>query len=31
VLSDRKHFADFIVAERKKWGSLITDLKIKIE
>ena len=29
VLSDRRAFADFIASERKKWGSLITDLKIK--
>jgi tripartite-type tricarboxylate transporter receptor subunit TctC len=31
VVSDRKHFGEFIAAERKKWGSLIADLKIKIE
>jgi tripartite-type tricarboxylate transporter receptor subunit TctC len=31
VVSDRKTFGDFIVAERKKWGTLINDLKIKIE
>lgn len=31
VVSDRKTFGAFIDAERKKWGSLITDLKIRIE
>jgi len=28
VVSDRKIFGDFVVAERKKWGKLITDLKL---
>jgi tripartite-type tricarboxylate transporter receptor subunit TctC len=31
VVSDRKTFAAFIEAERKKWGTLITELKIRIE
>jgi len=31
VLSDRKSFASFIADERKKWGPLIADLKIRIE
>jgi tripartite-type tricarboxylate transporter receptor subunit TctC len=31
VVSDRKAFGEFVVAERKKWGKLITDLKIKVE
>ncbi|MBX6426320.1 MAG: tripartite tricarboxylate transporter substrate binding protein [Variibacter sp.] len=31
VVSDRKSFTAFIAAERKKWGTLITDLKIKLE
>ena len=31
VLSDRKTFAEFVVAERKKWGALISDLKLRIE
>ena len=31
VLSDRKIFGAFIEAERKKWGSLINDLKIRVE
>ena len=29
VVSDRKTFGEFVIAERKKWGALITDLKIK--
>jgi tripartite-type tricarboxylate transporter receptor subunit TctC len=31
VVSDRKTFGDFVVAERKKWGALITELKIRVE
>jgi tripartite-type tricarboxylate transporter receptor subunit TctC len=31
VVSDRKTFGEFIVAERKKWGTLIGELKIKVE
>ena len=31
VLSDRKSFADFIAAERRKWGPLIADLKIRVD
>ena len=31
VLSDRKTFGAFVVAERKKWGALISDLKLRIE
>jgi tripartite-type tricarboxylate transporter receptor subunit TctC len=31
VLSDRKSFGAFVAAERKKWGALITDLKLRIE
>jgi tripartite-type tricarboxylate transporter receptor subunit TctC len=31
VLSDRNSFGAFVAAERKKWGALITDLKIRIE
>ena len=31
VVSDRKSFGEFVVAERKKWGSLITELKIRVE
>ncbi len=31
VVSDQKSFAEHIIAERKKWGTLITDLKIKAE
>ncbi len=31
VVSDRKSFGEFVVAERKKWGALITDLKIRAE
>jgi tripartite-type tricarboxylate transporter receptor subunit TctC len=30
VLSDRKSFATFIEAERKKWGTLIKNLQIKL-
>jgi hypothetical protein len=29
VVSDRKTFGEFVIAERKKWGTLITDLKIR--
>jgi tripartite-type tricarboxylate transporter receptor subunit TctC len=29
VVSDRKTFGEFVIAERKKWGALITDLKIR--
>jgi tripartite-type tricarboxylate transporter receptor subunit TctC len=31
VVSDRKTFGEFVIAERKKWGTLITDLKIRLE
>jgi tripartite-type tricarboxylate transporter receptor subunit TctC len=31
VVSDRKTFGEFVVAERKKWGALITELKIRVE
>jgi tripartite-type tricarboxylate transporter receptor subunit TctC len=31
VVSDRKSFGDFVAVERRKWGALITDLKIRIE
>ena len=31
VGSSRKDFGDFIVAERKRWGDLITELKIKVD
>jgi len=31
VVSDRKAFGEFVVAERKKWGTLITDLKIRAD
>jgi tripartite-type tricarboxylate transporter receptor subunit TctC len=31
VISDRKTFGEFVVAERKKWGALITELKIRAE
>jgi tripartite-type tricarboxylate transporter receptor subunit TctC len=31
VVSDRKSFGEFVVAERKKWGALITELKIRVE
>ncbi len=31
VVSDRKHFGEFVVAERKKWGALINELKIRVE
>jgi tripartite-type tricarboxylate transporter receptor subunit TctC len=30
VVSDRQHFNEFIVAERKKWGTLIKELGIKL-
>ena len=31
VVSDRKTFGEFVLAERKKWGTLITELKIWVE
>ena len=31
VVSDRKTFGEFVLAERKKWGTLITELKIRVE
>jgi tripartite-type tricarboxylate transporter receptor subunit TctC len=31
VVSDRKAFGEFVVAERKKWGALISELKIRVE
>ncbi len=31
VVSDRKKFAAFIDDERKKWGALIKDLKLRVE
>jgi tripartite-type tricarboxylate transporter receptor subunit TctC len=31
VVSDRKTFGEFVAAERKKWGTLIKDLNIKLE
>jgi tripartite-type tricarboxylate transporter receptor subunit TctC len=31
VASDRKTFGEFVVAERKKWGTLIKDLNIRLE
>lgn len=31
VVSDRKTFNDFIVAERKKWGTLIKNLNLRVE
>lgn len=31
VVSDRKIFGDFVVAERKKWGTLIKELNIKLD
>jgi tripartite-type tricarboxylate transporter receptor subunit TctC len=31
VVSDRKSFGEFVTAERKKWGALITELKIRVE
>ena len=31
IVSDRKTFGEFVVAERKKWGTLITELKIRVE
>jgi tripartite-type tricarboxylate transporter receptor subunit TctC len=31
VMSDRKTFNEFIVAERKKWGTLIKNLNLKVE
>ena len=31
VASDRKTFGEFVVAERKKWGTLIKDLNIRLD
>jgi tripartite-type tricarboxylate transporter receptor subunit TctC len=31
VVSSRKTFGEFVVAERKKWGTLINELKIRVE
>ena len=31
VGSSAKDFAAYVIAERKRWGQLITDLKIKVE
>jgi len=31
VVSDRKTFGEFIVAERKKWGTLIKNLNLRVE
>jgi tripartite-type tricarboxylate transporter receptor subunit TctC len=31
VVSDRKTFGGFIVAERKKWGTLIKNLNLRVE
>jgi tripartite-type tricarboxylate transporter receptor subunit TctC len=31
VLSDRKSFGEFITAERRKWGSLIKELNIRVD
>ena len=31
VVSDRKTFGEFVVAERKKWGTLINELKIRLD
>src|SRR2546423_6920060 len=31
VVSDRKTFNEFIVAERKKWGTLIRNLNLRVE
>jgi tripartite-type tricarboxylate transporter receptor subunit TctC len=31
VVSDRKSFNEFIVAERKKWGTLIRNLNLRVE
>jgi tripartite-type tricarboxylate transporter receptor subunit TctC len=31
VVSDRKTFNEFIVAERKKWGTLIKNLNLRVE
>jgi len=31
VVSDRKSFNEFIVAERKKWGTLIKNLNLRVE
>ena len=31
VASDRKTFGEFVVAERKKWGTLIKELNIRLD
>jgi hypothetical protein len=31
VASDRKTFGEFVVAERKKWGTLIKNLNLRVE
>jgi tripartite-type tricarboxylate transporter receptor subunit TctC len=31
VVSDRKAFSEFIVAERQKWGTLIKNLNLRVE
>ena len=31
VVSDRKTFNEFIVAERQKWGALIKNLNLRVE
>ena len=31
VVSDRKTFGAFVEAERKKWGTLIKELNIKLD
>ena len=31
VVSDRKTFNEFIVAERQKWGPLIKKLNLRVE
>jgi tripartite-type tricarboxylate transporter receptor subunit TctC len=31
VISDRRSFGEFVAAERRKWGAIITELKIRIE
>jgi tripartite-type tricarboxylate transporter receptor subunit TctC len=31
VVSDRKTFSEFIVAERQKWGTLIKNLNLRVE
>jgi hypothetical protein len=30
-VSDRKTFGEFIVNERKKWGTLIKNLNLKVD